>query len=169
MLRGSPDGEPGESSLRIDHIQPTPMSRLRALLPMLYPALAILALSRLSILYGQHVAPLPVCEQLPWVRLAVAIMEVALLIPAAFLLWRGRGTLRDGQYPPPGAAVLFRRPIRRGWLARLTGIGYLLTAGVVLSAMVYLAVYFNVLALFSQPCTTTPDAALAECVRALTP
>jgi len=155
--------------LQIDYIQPTPMSRLRALLPMLYPALAILALSRLSILYGQHIAPLPVCEQLPWVRLAVVIMEVALLMPAAFLLWRGWGTLRDGQYPPPGAAVLFRRPVQRGSLARLTGMGYLLTAGLVSSAMVYLAVYFDVLVLFSQPCTIIPDSALAECVRALTP
>ena len=54
--------------MQVDYIQPTPMSRLRALLPVLYLPAVLLGAATLMNVYAQHVVPLPLCEAAPWIR-----------------------------------------------------------------------------------------------------
>jgi hypothetical protein len=153
--------------LQADYIQPTPMSRLRALLPALYPPALLLGGGAVITLYARHVVPLPLCEAAPWLRLFAVLAVLAVLPPAMFMLLRGWRTLRHGQYPPPGTPVFFRRPILRGLLAKMQGVVHLALAGLLFGVMVYLAVRLQLPGLLFEPCIDTADSALAACRQAL--
>lgn len=101
-----------------DHIQPTRSMRLRLLalwLPM-FLGLPLLFAAGVQA-YLRHVVPMPLCDQLPWMQLIVAMVCLALLGAAVFIgSWAWR-VAKSGQFPPPGARVFFRTRIQRGWLA----------------------------------------------------
>lgn len=171
MLRGHYiRREPGSrgAHLQVDYTQPTPMSRLRALLPVLYLPLVLLVTRVIPDLYGKHVYPLPLCEAVPWIRLEAVLVLLVILTPAGFFFLRGWRTLRHGQYPAPGTPVFFRRPIQRGWLARLQGASLLAIATLLFALTIYVAVLFQLHVLFFEPCTSNAHSALAACKEALT-
>lgn len=93
--------------------------------------------------YGRHVAPLPVCEQLPWMRLSVAVVSLLFLLYAAWMAsyaWRVRSS---GRVPPPDAWVFFRTRVYRGWIATaysiFAGIASMATIGLTIYGVIYVS------------------------------
>lgn len=148
-----------------DYIQPTPASRLRAALPLLYAPL----LWFLDAINGKYVRGQPLCDSAPWLRLEIVVILLMLVAPGAYFLLRGWRTLRHGQFPAPGTPVFFRRRIQRGWLARIQGIGLLAFAAAFIGTAAYGTWYFDVGALLFQPCVPDAGSALAACREALAP
>lgn len=118
------------------YLTPTPRQRLAALAKYLLPLLAVFALSRAARLYTDHVADLPFCEQLPWMRVVIATC-VAAVAGCSYLCGRsGFRILRSGQFPAPGSSVLFRTRVRTGWWARANGVAWLLISSLVAAFLV---------------------------------
>ncbi|MFC5577016.1 hypothetical protein ACFPOA_03170 [Lysobacter niabensis] len=103
-------------------ITPTLKQRGIALLKVAIPLTAFLLIAPASRFYSDQTACLSSCEQLPWVR-SVVVFGVVVLTLLAYISCRGGIKIwRSGQFPAPGTAVLFRKPIQTGWRARLNAI-----------------------------------------------
>ena len=123
-----------------DYIYPTKSSRFRVMAKLAGIIAAVALISFGSNAYSEHVAPLPICDQVPWARLAIVTVGLALLVPAIFF---GRAAWRIyfyRQFPPPGTPVFFRAKVQRGLWATVQGLSAALLAVVSLSLLSYLAI-----------------------------
>ncbi|MEJ2790965.1 MULTISPECIES: hypothetical protein [unclassified Pseudoxanthomonas] len=137
-----------------EYIYPTKGSRFRVAVKLTSIVAVIAAISIGTNAYSEHVAPLPICDQVPWARLALALVGLGLLVPAVLF---GRAAWRIylyRQFPPPGTPVFFRAKVQRGLWAFLQGASAALLAVISLSLLAYLAVGDTVQALFfgANPC-----------------
>ena len=115
-------------------VAPTPKQRALALLKVSSPLIAVFCFGFLALQYTNHVAPLPVCEQLPWLRI-VFVAAVLLLSSLAYAYFQvGLQTWRSGQSLPPGTSVLFKRKVQIGWSAKANSLAaFFVAAGLVLA------------------------------------
>src|ERR1700737_1988746 len=95
-----------------EFIEPTAIGRRRILV-----GLGVAGLSFAAIYFGlfAYVKFLPPCEGLNWSKAVLIGEAVFFCAVAAWLIrdiWR---IIRPGQHPAPGANVLFRTRIVRGW------------------------------------------------------
>jgi hypothetical protein len=107
--------------MELSYIHPTLKSRLLAVLEIAGPALLGCGLWISGVLYeavrapscglGVIAGPLGLCG--------------VLLGLSFFSLRKGIRTLRSGQSPPPGTAVLFKRRVATGWRAKIDGFSLL--------------------------------------------
>lgn len=123
-------------------ITPTPGQRTIALLKALSPAAVVVALHFGGRAYTSNVAPLPLCDQLTGMRLAVLFVALVLLGFMLALLRTGLRAWRSGQFPAPGTSVLFRTRVSVGWWARASAISMLILASLFAVALGYLLNYF---------------------------
>lgn len=120
-----------------EYIVPTWGMRVRLLAIWLGAMVSVPLLGVAAGAYSRHVAPLPVCEQLPWMRLSVAVVSLLFLLYAAWMAnyaWRVRGS---GRVPPPDAWVFFRTRVHGGWIAT----AYSIFAGIASMATIGLTIY----------------------------
>lgn len=100
-----------------EYVESTRGIRVRLLAIWLGATASVPLLGAATRAYNRHVAPLPICEQLPWMRLSVVVVSLLFLLVAGWMAsyaWRVRGS---GRVPPPGAWVFFRTRVHRGWIA----------------------------------------------------
>jgi len=107
--------------MRKDFIDPTPESR-RKLLWLIAAVLLLGALATYWLLpwFRTQMQVLPPCEAIRLARWALLVFLLSLPLTAMGwalpLAWR---LCKTGQFPPPGAWVLRRTPIRRGRAVRI--------------------------------------------------
>ena len=127
----------------VEHvITPSPKQRTVALLKALFPLAVIVALYFGARVYTSSVAPLPPCDQLSGIRLAVLSAAVALLGSTLVTLRTGLRVWRSGQFPAPGTSVLFSTRVSLGWWARANAISILIFGGLFAVALGFLLNYF---------------------------
>lgn len=127
-------------------IRPTARTRATALLKLGASLVAVGGLGLAAHLYSVHVAPLPICDQLPWIRL-VAVVGIVGLLALAVLFYRGGiGVWRSGQFPAPGTPVIFATKVSTGWQARANAATLFLFAALSGAALVLWFQFF----VFSQ-------------------
>jgi hypothetical protein len=95
-----------------EFIEPTAIGRRRILV-----GLGVAGSSFTAIYFGlfAYIKFLPPCEGLNWSKAALvgeAVLVCAVVIWLIRDIWR---IIHPGQYPAPGASVLFRTRIVRGW------------------------------------------------------
>jgi len=117
-------------------IHPTVRSRVKALLSLAVPLGVALALGFGANQYAAYVAPLPVCDQLPWVRVAVLLGALSLLAIVAGFLRSGLRIWRSGQSPAPGTAVFFTTKVSTGWWAYANAVSLFLVSALAGAALV---------------------------------
>jgi amino acid transporter len=123
-----------------DYIYPTKGSRVRRVGAMAVVLVVFVAAAIGSRLLAKHVTPLPVCEQIGWLQLAIALVVLAALVPAIVFANKTYKIYKHRQYPPPGAAVFLRTKIQRGLGALVQG----LTTAVVSAFFFFLVAYVAV-------------------------
>ncbi|QSX36109.1 hypothetical protein [Shewanella sedimentimangrovi] len=120
------------------YITPTYRQRFVALLQSLLPLGAAYVCIFAAGLYRDWVAPLPISEQLPWIRL-VLFTATVILAAFAYLCYRaGQRVWHSGQWPAPGTAVLFKTRVHTGWWAKLNAITFYFLALITVAALAYL-------------------------------
>lgn len=123
-------------------IVPTGKSRLMVLSTWAMWLIGFYALALAAGHYSSQVGHLPACQQLPWMRFYLVI-AVSLLAMLCFLYARsGWRSWRSGQYPAPGAPVLFTTRIWTGGWARVSAIADLMMGILALSMLAALLQYF---------------------------
>jgi hypothetical protein len=109
-----------------DYILPTRSSRIRVFLQWL-GIFAVFGIAHIAArLFLKYIAPLPGCDQLPWIRLTLALVVLILLVPAWLFGRMAWKAYFYRQFPPPGTAVFFPTKISRGALAVFYAVGPLL-------------------------------------------
>lgn len=123
-------------------ISPTPRQRTVALLKALSPLAVVVALHFGARAYTTSVAPLPPCDGLTGMRLAVLSVALVLLGFTLALLRTGIRVWCSGQLPAPGTSVLFSTRVSVGWWARANAISSLIFGGLFAVALGLLVNYF---------------------------
>jgi hypothetical protein len=127
-------------------IHPYARTRVAALLKLGAPLAVVGGLILAARLYSAHIAPLPACDQLPWIRL-VAIGGAIALISLVVLFYRsGQRIWRSGQFPAPGTPVIFPVKISTRWWARANAAALFFVAALSAAGLALWAHYF----VFSQ-------------------
>lgn len=134
--------------------EPTRSSRIKALLAFFFAGMVWLFFGPAWRALIQPRMDLPVCEALPWIRGAAAFYLVSFLLVAALCARFSYLILRSGQVPVPGAWLLFRRRIRRGWSAKLDGMAAGAMALFFIGLVAWLWVFFELGLIFclTEPC-----------------
>ncbi len=123
-------------------IVPTLKQRAIALLKVLAPLVVAYTLFVAARFYTSHVAVLPVCAQLPGLRVVVATGTVVLLALACLSYRSAVRIWRSGESPAPGTSVLFKRRIVKGWRARSDAAAALFIAALSAAALVAFLRFF---------------------------
>jgi hypothetical protein len=132
----------------------TRATRIKAIL--LYLAMGTWWIAQMSFIqpfFKQKLAQ-PLCDALPWTRTVLIYWTTLLLLGAAGLVRASLLTLRSGQSPFPGAWLLFRKPIARGWRAKLDGYIFAAFALAIVAALVWVWFSFGAVHIFCifEPC-----------------
>jgi hypothetical protein len=101
-----------------------------------------MALQVSILLYALHVAPMPVCDQLPYIRVTAFAGTAFLVALAVILFRRGFKVWRSGQFPPPGTSVFFTRQIYTGWWANLNAFVLCVSSGLVVVTLFFWVRFF---------------------------
>jgi hypothetical protein len=134
-----------------EFIEPTPESR-RNLLLLFFAALVVAGALKFWLMPAlfSHIAGLPRCEQLRWLR---GVLLVAIATPAIFGMWAIPQSLRLfklNQSPLPGTWVWRRTPVRRGRAVRLRA-AYVLVVGLAALAFPILGLHLLQSTPFAAP------------------
>ena len=134
--------------------EPTKASRVEAICLLLVLGLFYFAH---SVFWQPYIAPLlnqSICDALPWTRAVVIYWTLLFLLVVAGLVRASVLTLRSEQSPFPGAWLLFRLPLYRGWHAKLHGIILGSLAITIMAGLLYGWVFLGVGYVFCifEPC-----------------
>jgi hypothetical protein len=131
-----------------EYITPTRSTRIRVIAYLLVFAVCLFCVSAGIRAFSMHVVPMPLCDQVPWLRLVLVLLGVLMLVPA---LIYGRTAWRvyvHHQFPPPGTPVFFRTKVQRGLLATVQGVSALIISAAIVWLFGYLAISETVQVIF---------------------
>lgn len=99
-------------------------------------------------MFSMHVVPMPLCDQVPWLRLVLVLLGILILVPALIYGLTAWKVYVHHQFPPPGTPVLFRTKVQHGLLAALQGISAPIVSARLVWMLGYLAVLETVQVIF---------------------
>jgi hypothetical protein len=115
-----------------EYIDPTRSSRIRVIAYLLAVVSCLFGANAGIRAFSMHVVPMPPCDQVPWLRLVLALLGILMLVPALIYGRTAWNVYVHHQFPPPGTPVFFRTKVQRGPLAALQGMSALvISAGLV--------------------------------------
>lgn len=139
--------------MEVEYIYPTRSSRLRVLGGVLLPAAVVAGGYVLAQAYTDYVAPLEVCDQVPWARLALLLLGLVVLVPTWVYGRMAWGVYAHRQFPPPGAAVFFKTKVHRGLYAAVQGISAFAICAILAGVLGYIATSEMTQVIFGQSCS----------------
>ncbi len=131
-----------------EYIHPTKGTRIRVIAHLLAVIACLMGAGVGMTAYSTHVAPMAVCDQVPWLRFALALLGVLILVPALTFGRTAWNVYVHRQFPAPGASVFFRTKVQRGLLAAVQGISALTISAGLFFLLGYIATSDTAQAIF---------------------